>query len=58
VQDVIEAKSAMEVKVFIQQSKDLTAAAVTDCRDKFLIQSTPVPSDWVCFEFIPRNAEV
>ena len=36
----------MEVKVFIQQSKEAPVVA-GDCRDKFLIQSTPVPPDWV-----------
>jgi hypothetical protein len=47
VQDVVGPNTTMEVKVFMQQSKDLTAAAAADCRDKFLIQSTPVPFDWV-----------
>jgi hypothetical protein len=40
--------TTMEVRVFMQQSKDsLTAAMAAECKDKFLIQSTPVPSDWV-----------
>lgn len=39
--------TTMEVRVFMQQSKDLTAAAAAECKDKFLIQSTPVPPDWV-----------
>lgn len=47
VQDVVEPNGTMEVKVFIQHSKDLTPAIIGDCRDKFLIQSTPVPADWV-----------
>lgn len=43
--------TTMEVRVFMQQSKDLTAAAAAECKDKFLIQSTPVPSDWVRLVF-------
>ena len=46
-QDVVEPNGTMEVKVFIQHSKDLTPAVIADCRDKFLIQSTPVSPDWV-----------
>ena len=37
----------MEVKVFIQSGKDLTPQMIAECRDKFLIQSTPVPAEWV-----------
>ena len=48
-QDVVAPKTTMEVKVFMQQSKDITAAAAAECKDKFLIQSTPVPADWVRF---------
>lgn len=44
--DVVAPKSTMEVKVFMQQSKDITAATAAECKDKFLIQSTPVPADW------------
>lgn len=46
-QEVIEPAAVMEVKVFMQTSKDLTPSAIAECRDKFLIQSTPVPSGWV-----------
>lgn len=51
-QDVVAPKSTMEVKVFMQHSKDITAATAAECKDKFLIQSTPVPADWVCFHLL------
>eukprot|EP00892_Ulva_mutabilis_P010410 jgi/Ulvmu1/7741/UM039_0049.1 len=44
--DVVPPKTTMEVKVFMQQTKEITAASAAECKDKFLIQSTPVPADW------------
>ena len=55
-QDVVAPKTTMEVKVFMQQSKDITAATAAECKDKFLIQSTPVPADWVSVVFLDSFA--
>jgi hypothetical protein len=58
VQDVVEPNGTMEVKVFLQHSKDLTPAIIGDCRDKFLIQSTPVPADWVWHSALQHPSQV